>query len=290
MRKMNTYFIFSDECGNYNKVRSKNFIKNHPYYVRSNVIITDENYQIFEKAVVQLNRKFMFKEYGEVKWSFIGDIFNKRPPEGFEEVTLEILKSYISEFIQLALNAAVSLIFTITDNSKSTKLEDSTLIKWHVQNALQRIQMNLEKNDGYGVFILDDLSDKNKQVNKTIYNQMCQGDFVNYGNLKKSILIDYSHQCVGLQLADFTAGILTNSLRRIQASGQGYQFAWDLFTKLQFNIRDSSVGSWAGSPWVTARYGILSIPSDNCIALINSVSDIVERIRLDDLFKDDRKI
>ena len=41
---MDAYFAFTDECGSYQKIRSENFIKTHPYYVRATVIMSFEDY------------------------------------------------------------------------------------------------------------------------------------------------------------------------------------------------------------------------------------------------------
>lgn len=123
-------------------------------------------------------------------------------------------------------------IFTITNNSTHIGLQYEDIVSQHIQFALQRVQMDLERKNGYGVIIIDDLDSKNKQIKDRSYRRMCTGDFVNYNNLKKSILIDYSHQCVGLQLADIVVGAFSSALIRTAHENRGYPFAGHLYEEI----------------------------------------------------------
>jgi hypothetical protein len=50
-------------------------------------------------------------------------------------------------------------------------------------------------------------------------------------NLKKSILVDYSYQYIGLHLADIVAAAFTNALIR-QTRGAGFPFAGELYSEI----------------------------------------------------------
>lgn len=138
--------------------------------------------------------------------------------------------------------------------------------------------MDLQRNDGYGIVVIDDLNDMNKKINKKCYEIMCSGDFVNYDNLKKSILVDYSHQCIGLQLADIVAGAFTNAMIRESRDGKGYLFASELYSKeLTKKIRSvSDAGAWVKTtPFECMGYGLISIPSGNCKEVLFTMDDLI---------------
>jgi hypothetical protein len=276
---MNTYFAFSDEYGCYQKLRTENFNRKHPHYIRANYIIKDEPYSMIEKSAAELKKKYGFPENGEIKWAYIGDIYNKRFPSGFEGISLEQIKSFIEEFLKLAFTQTDAYcFFTVTNNRDATKTEEATLITWHIQNALQRFQIDLGHNDGYGVIILDDLNANSEKINKNCYRQMCSGDFVKYENIKKSILIDYSHQCVGLQIADIIAGVFASSLLKHGKETNGYDFAWKLFNEILIDtIRDSAKARSAYSnPYFTKGYGVVNVPNNNGLDAVKSISDYIE--------------
>lgn len=286
----NTVFIFSDECGNYAESRSIRFKKNHPFYVRSTVIINSIDYQLFEKDIMLLKQKFDFPLNSEIKWSHLGDARNNRLPSPIENTPLTVLKKYIESFLQRASNmSSLKYIFTVTDNCTDIQIPYEKIIAWHIQNALQRAQMDLGRKGEYGVVIIDDLNDKNKSINNRCYEMMCAGDFVTYENIKKSILIDYSHQCVGLQLADIVAGVFTSALIRESRSRSGYPFASKLYTEiLTKNIRcvgDTSAFIWS-TPFDSVGYGLISIPKDNCREKLSIMESLMVQNEHRRLFED----
>lgn len=287
---MSTFFLFSDECGNYAERRSRRFIERHPYYVRATVIIKAEEYQEFEKAIFELKETMGFDRSTEIKWLHLGDARNGHLPSYLSDYSLETLKGYIEAFIEKASELrSLKYIFTVTDNNTLVHAKYEQLVSWHIQNALQRVQMDLRYNGGYGVVVIDDLNDMNKKINKKCYEIMCSGDFVNYDNLKKSILVDYSHQCIGLQLADIVAGAFTNALIRESRDGNGYPFAGELYCEeLTKKIRSASDAGarFKSNPFECVGYGLISIPSDNCKRILSAMDDLINQCETRRLFEE----
>ncbi len=286
---MGTFFIFSDECGNYSEKRSKQFIKKHPFYVRATAIIESEDYQRFEKDITDLKRSMGFIPNVEVKWAHLGDARNGHLPKHLESCTLETLKDYIKAVLERASEIrSLKYVFTVTDNHTPIHTKYELIISWHIQNMLQRVQMDLQLGGGYGVVVIDDLNDMNKRINRKCYDIMCSGDFVNYENLKKSILVDYSHQCIGLQLADIIAGVFTNALIREYQGGIGYPYASELYceevTKKIRSVSDAGA-RFKMNPFETIGYGLISVPGDNCKGILSTMDDLVYRHETRRLFE-----
>lgn len=282
-----TILVFSDECGNYLSNRSMRFKQRHPFYVRSTVMMDVSEYREFEKDIIKLKERLGFPPNCEIKWSHMGDIRHGHPPEGLEGHSVESVKNYIKRFLnRAAMATSLRYIFTVTDNNSPMHISYENIITWHIQNALQRVQRDLQRHDNYGVVIIDDLNDQNKTINRRCYQAMCDGDFVTYDNLKKSILIDYSHQCLGLQLADIAAGVFTGAMIRESTGTQGYPFAAELYADiLTQNIRcAATAGAHSYSPYATSGYGMISIPSANCGDILSKMEKILEAKELNRLF------
>lgn len=52
-----TYFVFTDEAGVYQQHPNEKTIRNSPFYIRSNVIMTAEAYKTFQSDTQELNKK-----------------------------------------------------------------------------------------------------------------------------------------------------------------------------------------------------------------------------------------
>ena len=287
---MGTYFLFSDECGNYAETRSPRFIERHPYYVRATVIIEAEEYQKFEKDILGLKESMGFNRSTEIKWSHLGDARNNHLPLSLKGCPLEVLKDYIEAFLAKASDlGSVKYVFTVTDNRTAIHTKYEHIVLWHIKDALQRAHMHLERNGGYGIVVIDDLNDMNKRINKKCYEMMQLGDFVNYDTLKKSILVDYSHQCIGLQLADIVAGVFTNAMIRESRGGDGYPFAGELYaeelTKKIRSVSDTDA-RFKRNSFECIGYGLISIPGNNCQEILSLMDDLIYRCKTGRLFEE----
>ena len=69
-----TYYIFTDEAGAYNKRPSESFRRSHPFYIRANARLSINDYRIFQKEIQELNAKYGVPVGEEIKWSDLWEI------------------------------------------------------------------------------------------------------------------------------------------------------------------------------------------------------------------------
>lgn len=211
---METYFAFTDECGQYNKDRTEKFIKAHPFYVRSTVIISCTDYLLLHSDMDKIKKEFHIDPQTEIKWSHFGSAVKKNYKNVPHQLSASQLENYFNKILSLLCSyTSTSVYYTLTDNSVIGKVDEIALYKMHLQNALQRVQMTVSDARGFAVVVADDLNDKTRLLKKATYELTLSGDFIKYSNVKKGIYIDFSNQCPGLQLADICAGVFTATLK-----------------------------------------------------------------------------
>ena len=274
---MDGYYVFSDECGSYQMKRSNKYIISHPFYVRASVIIDFDDYIKLENECGLLKEKHEINPNVEIKWSETGNRFNNRVSQGTEEISDAVLFKYIEDVVVFSSSRldSMQLFFTVFDNRTNKEIDANKMLKMHLQNALQRANIVGGDKKAFMTFIMDDVGEKtNKLIKEVAHEMMEEGDFQEYHRIKKSILIDYSHHCVGLQLADFCAGIFTNCLKRLSNSDIGYDFANGLF----FDYLYSKVRNMDNNiPFYSVyRYGIREVPNDCGIEICKRISKIIE--------------
>lgn len=218
---MEAYFAFTDECGQYQKIRNEKFLRAHPFYVRSTVIISWTDYLILQKEMENVKIEFGLDARVEIKWSHYGNAIKNNYKDVPHKLTPIQLKNYFSRILSTLCNLkSVSLYYTITDNRSLGKVSEVALLRMHLQNALQRVQITVSDLDGFAILVADDLNDKTKELKQATYEMMMSGDYVQYTHVKNGLYIDFSNQCPGLQTADIIAGIFTASLKFEQSSAE----------------------------------------------------------------------
>lgn len=50
--------------------------------------------------------------------------------------------------------------YTLTDNNEIRQVNETALLKMHLQNAYQRVQSTVSEHDGFAIVVADDLNDK----------------------------------------------------------------------------------------------------------------------------------
>lgn len=126
--------------------------------------------------------------------------------------------------------------------------------------AFQRVQMQLE-NSGQGVamFIMDELdSETDRKTKNSCHSLISKGDmFVKFNNIFPSVMVDFSHQNYGIQLADYVSGVATGILKYASVK-KGYEFARDLYGKFIANKlrRNNKNGEVRGC-------GVLDVPHNS---------------------------
>lgn len=253
------YLIFTDEAGAYKAQTTPEFRRRHPFYVRSNVIISMDDYMEFQKEMQTLNGMYEIPVGEEIKWSDLWEKLRNRPrTPAIAAITEDRLKGYYRKVFECASQKdSLQYIFTITNvYEQYCLLEERHIYKFHLQEAFQRVQMDLRPRNEFAVFIMDELNAETiKQIKAVCHEFTVNGDFIrNYGNVYHSILTESSNQSAGIQLADYAVGAMYGYLRRSFIAPDNYAFATDMYNDYIYRkLRHSAMGSIMG-------YGIREVP------------------------------
>lgn len=274
---MKVYFAFTDECGDYQKDRGERFVKTHPFYVRSNLIISVEDYLTLQKEITILKHNLGLKENVEIKWAHFGiALNNKNNKKVNHHLTPQQLIQYYENVLNILKSLqSVNVYYTLSENKLLPKIDKVNLLKMHLQNAYQRVQQTMEENEGFAIVVADDLNDKSKILKEAIYALTLEGDYVKYTKVKKGLYIDYSDECCGLQTADILAGIFTATLKYESATDDKkskFKQGSNLFYNSAYIKTRSNFSSQYSNYFRVYGYGINQIPSstDNRLAKIVS--------------------
>jgi hypothetical protein len=257
---MAVYFAFSDECGDYKHPRDKTFIASHPYYIRSTLIINGDSY-LNEFNI--LKKEFNIDPNKEFKWNYLWSIY-KGSSNTYKYFCINDKNNFsysiLLEFVDRSLKLLSQLddckiLYTITDNkNKKIFCKYPKLLEMHLRSILQRIQMEMQSdNSNLCVLFSDSINkEKNKLLRQAYFDIFTQGDFIeSYSNIKDSINIEDSKHSIGIQYADFIAGILMGLMK-------GYQDSKNLFLKYLLNKLRKGKGLYWG-------YGLCEILTDSII-------------------------
>lgn len=255
---MSNYFVFTDEAGVYQHYPSDKHRHSHPFYIRSYVIMSIDDYRQYQIDMERISGKYEIPYGEEVKWS---DLWSKeknnpRSPK-IAAIHKDRLKGYYRTVFETAVaKGSIQFMFTITElQNGSCHLKNDTVYRFHLQDAFERVQMDLDNTDEFATFIMDELNvDTIKQVKSACHDFAVKGDFVKYKNIYQGVLIENSLYSPGIQLADYAAGVINGYLRGKIVNPGNYQFASDLYNEfIQPSIRCHSNGRIVG-------YGVVDIP------------------------------
>ena len=285
---MNPYFAFSDECGDYAQIRNEKFTRSHPFYVRSTVMLSMDDYITLQAEMTSIKNEYSLSPQTEVKWSHYGSALKNNYRNIPHALTPRQLEEYYIKCLKLlcSLKSAV-IYYTFTDNKAIKRVDKIKLIKMHLQNAYQKVQTEMVGKNGYAIFIIDDLKDNNKALKQAAYQMTLTGDYVQYTNIKKGLYIDSSDQCHGLQIADICAGVFTASLKYTSVSEDEhhkYQVGFSLlFNHIYKKIRYVS----NCTPYADIHgYGIKEIPTGIGSELARNISQQVEKKLNNDIMQE----
>lgn len=260
---MTIFFAFSDEAGNYQKKRSSLSIKRDPFYVRSTYIIHGNEWKELNEQYNKLKVKYSIPKQKEVKWNYLWSIYRDRlagkqiaqakPYYFLRNKTDDELLNFIIESLNLLsqLNY-LKIIITITNNTLCPLLDYNTLIEFHLQDVMQRIEMEIQDNAlNLCILFIDPVSNKNNKRLCDVYNNLYNnGDFIQkYSHIKDCLDIEYSHQSTGIQLADFISGCSLGALKCFQNSLSIFQ------TNIKPFIRTSK-------NHIIMGYGVIDVPKN----------------------------
>ena len=268
---MSHYFIFTDEAGSYQKNPSDAHIRSHPFYIRSNVRMSIDDYRQYQIEMQRINGEYEIPFDHEIKWS---DLWSKTKGrsrnELIESMPSDRLESYYRRIFETATaNESLMFIFTVTDIiGRTCGWGIKPLHKAHLQNAFQRVQMDLDGTNSFATFVMDELNEQTIQEIKSACHEFTMnGDFVKYKNLYQGVLTENSLYSPGIQLADYAAGVMNGYLRGKIVQPGNYQFATDLYEEfINPHLRKHSNGKIIG-------YGIVDIPKTPFREQLTSIFD-----------------
>lgn len=260
MKDLGSYFVFTDEAGAYQKNPSDAHIRSHPFYIRANVYMSIDDYRQYQIEMQRVNGEYEIPFDEEIKWSDLwSKMKNKSRNDLIAQMSFDRLKGYYRKIFELATaKKSTMFLFTVTDIvGRTCGWRIEPLYKAHLQDAFERIQMDLNNTDGFAIFVMDELNIETiKEIKSACHEFTIRGDFVKYKNLYQGVLTENSLYSPGIQLADYAAGVMNGYLRGKIVSPGNYKFATDLCDEFIFPcLRSYYNGSIVG-------YGVIDIPKN----------------------------
>lgn len=231
---MSIYFAFSDESGRYIKNRNEKFVKANPYYERVTFLMLASDWKNLNTKFRKIKECFHLTLEKEVKWSYIWSLFKyQRNGRNIpEKEPFYFLKdrpyNELIEFVDLSLALLSNLnylkiIITVTSNAHCLRINEDAILKMHIQDNMQRIEMELQsQEDNLCVLFIDPVSAEKNRLFRNIYFDLYQqGDFIqHYSHIVDSLNLQYSHHSLGIQFADFIAGSFGGFLKGYENSNK----------------------------------------------------------------------
>lgn len=262
-----TYFCFSDECGDYKPNMTAKQLRTHPFYVRTTLIINSNEWKTLNANFKGLKNKYGLPISKELKWANLWTLRNfqknKKPiPDKYdikylENVDYHKLIDFVDESLGLVNNLnEKKIIATYTKNLIAFGTNEKSMLSFHLQEHMQRIEMELQVDEGnLGVLFFDPVSNDKNELFRQIYNDLFEnGDFVeSYKFIKDSLNIENSHHSVGIQITDYISGAFS-SILKASIDNDYSRGVKMFFDHVHPNLRRGWNGAIQG-------YGIREVPS-----------------------------
>lgn len=259
---MTIYYAFSDESGHYKRIRTQKDNERYPYYIRAIVLFEANQWKYLNSQFLSLKNEFGLSRQQEVKWDYIWEIkkcqeHGKKPNKEIQSLVesyhWDCLLTFCEKFLLLMNDLPVSkIILTITDNRRCHNIRENYLLQFHLKNTMQRIQMEIQKNnENLAVLFFDSIDEKKDKMLSEVYSSIYEsGDFIaNYSSIQDCLHFEKSRQSVGIQLVDLIASISMNRLRNREESTR--LFGQYIYPNLRRSAQNEIMG-----------YGVIEIPSD----------------------------
>ncbi len=224
MDNAQTYYIFSDESGYFDK---------NNFYLRSSFMILAKEYQELTRDFLSLKDQFNIPRNKEFKYHFLYQVkqyqekgVNKmsKDVEYFKDIPYASLMDFVRSSIRLLSKYDVQIhnIFTKFVLKRFKTQEDIETDFMKV--LLSQIEMDLQNKTtpSFGVVFYDDT-----EIRDTLckaYNQIfMEAKFIEkYSQIKDSLSFDISTYSTGIQLVDYIVGTIHSFLR-------GYKEGTEIF-------------------------------------------------------------
>lgn len=219
-----TYFCFSDECGAYTNPMSGKFLARHPFYIRTTLLMNSLDWKELNKRFKELKVKYQIPLTQEVKWAYLWTLSecekrNKELPNELkflQHLGYNGTLSFITECLALIQTMQEKTIIATFTNNHHTFNTEKDILKWHLQEHMQRIEMTLQVDaQNLGVLFFDPLNKEKDEMLREIYHELYYKDeFIeNFQFIKDSLNIEKSHHSVGIQIADYISGCFSSFLK-----------------------------------------------------------------------------
>ncbi len=265
---MSIFFGFSDECGSYQIEKTKKYLSVHPHYIRSTLLIKADEWKILNKSFIDLKTMYDLPLEKEIKWAYLWHLRNYQIKKQVVPANkdFKFLERYdyhdLIGFVDKCLNLLNELeykkiIISHTDNINCSKINEKAMLKMHLQEHMQRIEMQIQtrSEENLAVLFFDPVCENTDKLLRDIYFELFNsGDFIrSYKHIKDSLNIEHSHQSVGIQLADYISGAFSAFMkgRRSPNYDRGKQI---FYNYVHPNLRKYSGTIWGG--------GIREVPLD----------------------------
>jgi len=261
-----TYFCFSDECGDYKPFMTDKQVKIHPCYIRTTLIVNSSEWKALNMKFHELKYKYSLPISKELKWAHLWTIRSHQKKckvipaklglKQFANIEYRSLINFVEEAL-LLINSLreKKIIATYTKNIIKHSINEKSMICFHLQEHMQRIEMELQDNeDNLGVLFFDPVNHEKNELFREIYNELYEnGDFIKkYKFIKDSLNIENSHHSVGIQLADYISGSFSSILKA--SNNNDYSRGIKMFFESVYpNLRRSMFNNIQG-------YGIREVP------------------------------
>lgn len=270
---MSIFFAFSDESGDYGVRPEQKFISRNPYYVRATFVMRASEWKTLNQFFRNKKTEYDLPVDKEIKWSWIWQLYlyqrnnqTVSPDKSFYflsrvhyQVLLDFVDSILSFLPQLTYHR---IILTVTCNHSCPRINESDFYKMHMQELMQRVEMELQnEEENLCILFIDPVSPEKNRLFRDIYFELYKnGDFIDrYSHIKDSLNLEYSHHSVGIQVSDYIAGCLLGSLR-------GYTRSKEIFDgaiKPSLRKRDREI----------MGFGIREVPRNDCVR--NNIAGIL---------------
>lgn len=128
---------------------------------------------------------------------------------------------FVDESLSLLYKLSFAkIIVSYTENKNERKMDEKKFLGEHLQQHMQRVQMELQvDSNNLGIIFFDPINDNKNKFFRELYNGLYQnGDYIDkYKNIKDSLNFENSHHSIGIQLSDFISGIFSSLLKSEQS-------------------------------------------------------------------------
>ena len=173
---MAIYFCFSDECGSYSNGMTINQLKAHPYYVRAVIMIDAAEWSILNQRFKQIKKKYQIPIDREFKWAYLWSMTKKDSAHDDENLCYfkhqenkDRFFSYVEKVMQLANELSFKRVILTYSVNSSEHHKEFNLLKFHFQDILRRIEMEIQSGDNLAVLFIDPVNSDKDEKYRNLY-------------------------------------------------------------------------------------------------------------------------